>query len=44
MSATPTGIRLLQVERGAGMGFNISNHTAGGKKTTLAVFEQKLTT
>ena len=44
MSATPTELRLLQVERAAGMGFNISNHTARGKKTTLAVFEQKLTT
>ena len=44
MSATPTELRLLQVERASGMGFNISNHTVRGKKTTLAVFEQKLTT
>ena len=44
MSAAPTELRLLQVERASGMGFNISNHTARGKKTTLAVFEQKLTT
>ena len=44
MSATPTELRLLQVKRAAGMGFNISNHTARGTKTTLAVFEQKLTT
>ena len=44
MSATPTELRLLQVERASGMGFTISNHTAKGKKTTLAVFEQKLTT
>ena len=43
MSATPTKLRLLQVERAAGMGFNISNHTTRGKKTTLAVFEQNLT-
>ena len=44
MSAAPTELRLLQVERAEGMGFNISNHTARGKKTTLTVFEQKLTT